>query len=151
QIKGSSKGGYYSESAPMSPLSFQMFNRTLTALRWRNCFISLSDYLLPEKGPDEPVSGDDLLLSLSKLIGEDYSLTFLSATETEQNSLQKRILDLSMPEKTSFKLGYLSSGFVLHDIKQILLPLTEITQRYKIRRQKQRSTYHTAPSESYDL
>lgn len=147
------RGGYYSETAPMSALSFQMFNRTLTALRWNNTFIPLSNYLLHDKAPDEPVSGDDLLLSLSKLSGTDYSLTFLSSSESEQSNLHKKILntDIKTPEKTSYTLGYLSSGFALHDIKQIILPMTEITQRYKIRRQKQRSTYHTAPSESYDL
>src|SRR5690606_7627597 len=35
--------------------------------------------------------------------------------------------------------------------KAVVLPVTEITQRYKIRRQKQRSTYHYAPSEVFDL
>src|SRR5262249_1586827 len=39
----------------------------------------------------------------------------------------------------------------LQDVNLIILPLTEITQRYKIRRQKQRSTYHTVPSEVFDL
>jgi transcription-repair coupling factor (superfamily II helicase) len=45
-------------------------------------------------------------------------------------------------------MGYLSNGLVLNDINVIILPLTEITKRYKIRRQKMRSTYHTSPAET---
>src|SRR5690606_31635969 len=52
---------------------------------------------------------------------------------------------------TKYLQGYLDSGFAIHDIKHALVPMAEITHRYKIKRQKQRSTYHTTPSESYDL
>ncbi len=56
-----------------------------------------------------------------------------------------------MPRQTHFLRGYLSSGLALPEEKLIVLPYAEITQRYKIRRQKQRSTYHTVPSEIFDL
>lgn len=39
----------------------------------------------------------------------------------------------------------------MDDDKLIVLPMTEITHRYKIRRQKQRSTYHTTPAEIFNL
>lgn len=146
-------GGYYSESAPMHALSFQMFNRELLAKRWQNPFIPITQYLLPDKPEDEPVTGDEILLSLSRLASHDYCLRFLCSTDPEENSLQKRIMSLQVqiPKDSSYHLGYLSSGFVMHDVKSVILPMTEITQRYKIRRQKLRSTYHTVPSEVYDL
>ncbi|MGA8163862.1 MAG: transcription-repair coupling factor [Waddliaceae bacterium] len=147
------KGGYYSDSSPMHALSFEMLNRTLLAKRWRHPFVPISGYLLPEKPDDEPVSGDDILSSLSKLAGKEYQLHVLCSTEMEQSHFHQQILNnsIQLPEQTTYHLGYLSSGFVVHDRSLVVLPMTEITQRYKIRRQKLRSTYHTLPSEVYDL
>ncbi|NGX41858.1 MAG: Transcription-repair-coupling factor [Chlamydiae bacterium] len=147
------RGGFYSENAPMHKLSFQIFNREHIAKRWANPFVPITQYLLPEKPPEEPISGDEILASLSKLAGKDFSLHFLCSTDSEESSLQKTILErqINLPKETSYHLGYLSNGFVMHDTKCIILPMAEITQRYKIRRQKLRSTYHTAPSEVYDL
>lgn len=147
------KGNYYSENAPLTPLAFEMFNRKLEALRWQNPFTPIGDYLLPEHPTEEPIRGDEILQSLSRLKGQEYTLVFLSISEAEEAYLQKRVLDLNLelPGKTEFTIGYLSSGFALHELKAVVLPMTEITQRFKIRRQKQRSTYHTAPSEVYDL
>ncbi len=148
--KGS--GGFYSKNTQMR-ISFQMFNRELEAYKWQNPFSPLGHYLLPEHPEEAPLTGEEILLSLSKLAGHDYSLLILCSSEAEQSSLRKKILSLniSLPEKTEYRIGYLSSGFAIHDIKLVVLPMTEITQRYKIRRQKLRSTYHTAPSEVYDL
>ncbi len=141
---------YYSAKAPLHRISFEMFNRELVASRWKHPFITVVDYLAPDI---EEVSGLDLLLSISKVKEEDLHLYFLCSSEIEEESLQKKILDAQviLPKHTHFKMGYLSSGLVLPDEKLILLPLTEITHRYKIRRQKQRSTYHTVPSEIFDL
>lgn len=152
QLEGS-KGGYYSESAPMKKLAFEVFNREFQAYRWQNPFTTLSHYLLPEQPEDSPLTGDEILLSLSKLSAHDYHLNILCASEAETSNFQKKLISLqvTLPKKTRFHIGYLSSGFAIHDIKYVVLPMTEITQRFKIRRQKQRSTYHTAPSEVYDL
>ncbi|MBA2728681.1 MAG: transcription-repair coupling factor [Parachlamydiaceae bacterium] len=67
--------------------------------------------------------------------------------------MAKKIHDAQviLPRQTHFLRGYLSSGLALPEEKLIVLPYAEITQRYKIRRQKQRSTYHTVPSEIFDL
>lgn len=147
------QGSFYSENAPLYLISFQMFNRELKARRWQHPFIAIGDYLLPEKGEDETISGQEILFSLSRLEKVDCSLYFLCATELEEASLHKRILDaqIHLPKHTHYKIGYLTSGLVLQDLNLIFLPLTEITHRYKIRRQKQRSTYHTVPSEVYNL
>lgn len=141
----------YSKKTLFHPLSFEMFNRSWNAQRWRHLFRPLAHYLLPEEL--EGASGDELLSSLSKLPKKEYNLHFLCATEMEETNLQKRFADnqVSLPEKTHIHFGYLSSGMVIEDTKTILFPVTELTQRYKIRRQKLRSTYHISPAETYEL
>lgn len=86
------------------------------------------------------IHGDDLLDS----IPEEMDVTFLTSTDKELESLQKLLIGKNLP-KAHFELGYLSSGLV--DIKAltILFPYTELSKRLKIRRQKQRSTYHFTP------
>lgn len=144
---------YYSESASLHGISFQMFNRNLSAKRWTHSFMQVAAFLMPEVSDDQSITGQELFSALEKLSGSDSQLHFLCSTELEEVSLHKKILDskLSLPKHTYFHLGYLSSGLVMSDIKMILFPMTELTHRYKIRRQKQRSTYHTLPTEVYDL
>ncbi len=141
---------FYSTSLPLHPISFNMFNLSLTAYRWLHSFMTLTDYLLPD---EETCSGYELFSSLDKLKETEFHLYFICPTEAEQTNLQKKIQEakLSLPQKTTYSLGYLSSGLVSLDTGIFLFPLTEMTRRYQIRRQKQRSTYHTLPSEVYDL
>lgn len=142
---------YYSKEISLHEISFHMFNRQFFAKRWPHPFVELSDYLLPES-LDE-VSGQELLSAVEKLSNSETQLHFLCSTELEETTLQKKILDsrIILPKKTKTHLGYLSSGLVIEDSKTVLFPMTEITHRYKIRRQKQRSTYHTLPTEVFDI
>jgi len=146
------QGGFYSDSTPIHGLEFQMFNRKLSCQRWSNPFVPLGQYLIPEKTEGEEITGDEILLSLPRLDQQDH-LHFLCSTESEELSLKKRVMeyDLKLPSDTQYHLGYLSTGFVLPDVNQVIVPMTEITHRYKIRRQKLRSTYHSVPSEVFDL
>ncbi len=139
----------YAENAPPHLVDFQMFNRNLTAKRWRHPFVPLVDYCMAEA--DNNVSGQELLYSLKNF--SNSHLYFLCATSLEEEGLQKRLMDLNiaLPKQHQTIMGYLSSGFAMRDIDLIVFPMTEITQRFKIRRQKQRSTYHTLPSETYEL
>lgn len=150
RLKEKLKGSYYSTSLPMHGLTFQMFNRTLEALRWQNPFISIEEYLFPDE--EEP-TGEEILQGLHKLSYKDTHLYVLAATELEESNFLKRVKDaqVHLPQKTHLQRGYLSTGLVLPEEKLVILPLTEITQRYRIRRQKQRSTYHTLPTEVYAL
>jgi len=147
------QGGYYSEKAPLYQVGFQMLNRNLSARRWQHPFVPISNFLLPEIPEEQPVSGQEILFALPKLKEGDYNLHLLCASEAEESSLRDRIHQgqITLPRHTHYTIGYLSTGFVLPDIHFVLLPYTEITQRYKIRRQKQRSTYHTVQSQFYDL
>lgn len=146
--KGSS---FYSQQTIFHHLSFQMFNREWKVKRWRHPFNTISGYLFaPEEG--DP-SGEEIITRLSQLAQRSCELHFLCNSELEESNLHKRLLDANvhLPKQTFYHIGYLSSGLVIQDIDYILFPLTEITHRYKIRRQKLRSTYHTSPSETYDL
>lgn len=146
-------GSFYSANAPMQELTFHMFNRPLKAKRWKHPFAPISDYLLPEIDPGEGVSSQELLHALGRLHDSPLKIEILCSTETEETVFQKKLQDqaIILPKQTRYSLGYLSSGFVMKDIEWMLLPLTELTHRYKIRRQKQRSTYHTTPIETYEL
>lgn len=134
-------------------IQFLMFNRNLSGFRWHHDFMQIADYLIPEQVSASEVTGDDLFYSLGKLNYEKTKLHFLMPNELEETHFKKRLQDalVTLPKKTTFEMGYLSSGFVLLSTETLLFPLTEISQRFKIRRQKQRSTYHTVPSESYAL
>lgn len=147
------EGSFYSDQAPLYLIQFNLFNREIACRRWQHPFATISEYLLPQIPENETVSGNDILMSLSKLAHTDVHLHLLCPSELEESSLQKRIFDaqVQLPGDTRFEMGYLSGGLVLPAEKEILLPITEITHRYKIRRQKQRSTYHTTPSEIYEL
>lgn len=128
--------GYYSEAAPPIALQFQLFNRDLEATR------------LPSPFRPLPEEDEDVLAGL-KTLPKDYRIQFLFETEAEEAKLKKQLDELHL--HGHFELGYLSSGFVLSDANLVIFPMTELTRRYKIRRQKQRSTYHTTYVESNDL
>lgn len=136
--------GYYSETAPPMPLQFQLFNRDFEAIRVVSPFKELQDVLLSDEN-------EDLLKGL-ELLPKEMHVDFLYETEADLMKLQKQINDLALQlPKINFEAGYLSSGFILSDADWACFPLTELTGRYKIRRQKQRSTYHSTYAESVDL
>ena len=143
----------YAEDAPPHSIRFSMFNRNIIAKRWRHPFVSVADYLMPQELEQDNFSGQELLYGLKNLPSEKVKLHLICATALEESSLHKRLLDASipLPQHHEMHSGYLSSGFAMRDLDLIILPMTEITQRFKIRRQKQRSTYHTLPTETYDL
>lgn len=72
---------------------------------------------------------------------------------SEEKMIRGKIAELQIetPKKTSFKAGYLASGFVLEDLQYACIPTAELTQRRKIRRQKWRNNYHSSPSEYLQL
>lgn len=145
--------GFYSETAPMHELSFQMFSRKLNAKRWVSPFATIGEFLFPDISDHDKLSGQEILAALDQLRKKEMQLHILCPTENDETNLQKRIQDagIILPRHTVFHIGYLSNGIVFKDIQMMVLPLAEITKRYKIRRQKQRSTYHTTPIETYDL
>ncbi len=146
-------GGYYAENAPIHKIGFEIFNRKFDAGRWHHPFIPIRNYLFPEYEEGKEVSGEEVFLGLGRLAAQNCTLHLLYNNESEEVGMQRRLLEASitLPAESTTHIGYLSSGFATHDSNQVLLPTAEITRRYKIRRQKLRSTYHTTPTEVYDL
>lgn len=143
------KAGFYSNKTSFHALSFEMFNRNWPVKRWRHPFNTVAAYL---SGPDEDLTGDELLSNLSRLSPKS-ELHFLCPSETEKHRLQDRLTKdhVHLPPSTHYHLAYLSSGLVIADQQLVIFPLTELTHRYKVRRPKLRSTYQTTMVETFDL
>jgi len=143
----------YSSQAPAHLIEFEIFQEKLRIKRWPHPFVPLGRFFAPEEDLDEESSAELYLENISSFAGTDLALHFLCSTESDENYLKNRLNEeqVVLPEHTLFHRGYLSSGFALIDSNWAVLPLTEITRRYKIRRQKLRSTYHTPPSELLEL
>lgn len=107
-------------------IAFEAFNHEFEAIRWRSPFFHLDE--------EDPLA----------YVSDFTTLHFLYQNESEKTTLLKKI-DPSL--KATFEEGYLSAGFTLKDPLFALIPMTELTHRYKVRRQKQRTHYHTLPVE----
>ena len=86
---------------------------------------------------------------LEALLKNGKNLHFLTDSKAEQRALKEKISALSPSKTPEFHTGYLSSGFVLGDLT--VLPYNEITKRYKVHREKWRSSYHTPASEFHQM
>lgn len=153
RLSKKTKKSFYSESAPMQEIDFQMFNRHLRAHRWIDPFMTIGELLFPEGISTNQLTGQEIIEGLGKLRDSSYHLSIVCNSESDEASFQKRLSDagISLPRHTSYKMGYLTNGLFIEDASLAILPLTEITKRYQIRRQKQRNTYHTTPVETFDL
>ena len=121
---------FYSGKTPLQPLTFEIFRRKITSKRWKHPFLPVQGYLPTlDKAPNIQVH-------------------FVCSTESEEKSLQEKI---TLPKGALFERGYLSSGFALADSNILIIPMTEFTHRYKVRREKWRSTYHTPASDFHEL
>lgn len=146
--------GFYSETAPMQPITFQMFNRNLEADRWVDPFSTIGETLYPNGPNTNDLTPQELIDGLGQLSNKkEMRLHILCGNELERDNFKKRVDDaaISLPRHTTYEIGYLSNGMAFNDLALMIFPLTELTKRYKIRRQKQRSTYHTTPTDTFDL
>ncbi|MES2272993.1 MAG: transcription-repair coupling factor [Chlamydiota bacterium] len=129
-------------------LAFEFFQSPFEAHRFFHPFRKVADYFLPE----EPLPEGKEVSLLDHFHPDPHlSLVFLNSTETEEEEVKKQLISCSLPQKTVFEKGYLTSGFVVTDIPFALIPNPEITHRTPIRRQKWRSTYHTPATEFHQL
>jgi transcription-repair coupling factor (superfamily II helicase) len=140
----SPSANYYSKNAGVHEVSFEMFGRKMTAARVASPFMSCADLLQPDPETDEVIS----LPTLGVLATKGWEVHLLCESEAEK---ERVIAQVPHGGKIDYRLGYLSSGFALEESQFLLFPMTELTGRFKIRRQKQRSTYHTTQAEVNDL
>ncbi len=152
QVSGKTKN-LYSRQAPLHEVGFQMFNRQLAAARWRHPFVSVNQFISQHDPESEALSGEELVKAVCEFDFTQGTLHLIFASELEQENFLKKIQDqqLHLPKNARLHPGYLTSGFGFITENTLYLPFTEISQRYKIRRQKQRGTYHTLPTEAFEL
>ncbi len=124
EIQKKTGRAYYTGKDPLQPLQFDIFGEKISTKRWHHPFIPI------------------------EALSPNLDVRYICATESEEKALKEKI---PIPPRAKFERGYLSSGFALNDSTIALIPMTEITHRPKIRRQKWRNTYHTPASEFHEL
>ncbi|MBI3236391.1 MAG: hypothetical protein HYZ48_01585, partial [Chlamydiales bacterium] len=152
QIKNKVGRTFYSGKNPLQELTFEMLDQKINAKRWEHPFHQVEDFfsLLEDQ---TATTGSEILQGIHRLANTHLDLYFLSSSEADELHLQELIRQekISLSKNTHFDRGYLSSGFVLEETRFACIPTTELSHRYKPRRQKWRNTYHTPASEFHAL
>ena len=134
------KRNLYSESVNSYSVSFEAFGRKIVAERWLHPFVMLGTFFGD--------FGENIFEAAEANPQACENVCFVSSTEAEEQFFRSNIPESMNP---TFERGYLSSGFVITDTLYSVVPYAEVTRRYKIRRPKMRSTYHTVPTDVYHL
>lgn len=145
------KGAKFYSSESKMAVQFDMFNRSLSAVRLAHPFRPIGQYLQEVCLLDEEPEGDGLLDALAEVAETD--VYFIYQSESEKSSLKEK-LELKHayhPTKSHFITGYLSSGFAIQDANAILFPMSELTGRVKIRRERQRTFYQSSAQDAFDI
>jgi transcription-repair coupling factor (superfamily II helicase) len=152
ELLGKKGRAFYSRKEPLQPLTFEAFALKFQSKRWSHPFHLIGDFFSTTEVMSA-TTGEEILHGVAQQSSSALDLHLLCATPSEEEFLKNQIHDLGilLPEKTHFEQAYLSSGFVVGDSLLALLPMTEITHRYRVRRQKWRSTSHTPSSEFHAL
>ncbi len=152
EIKQKLGRSFYSGKNPLQPIEFEAFGQKIHSKRWNTPFMPISDFFSPSQELSAS-SREEILQGIGRYATTSLTLHFLTATESEEGTLKQMITDaqITLPEKTLFERAYLSSGFAVVDAQLAYLPMPELTQRLRIRRQKWRSTYHTPAAEFHEL
>jgi len=139
---------YGSHARPVQ-ISFQMFFRTFSSSLWHHPFEPLPNYFERVELYDEPPQGDQLLDALHQ---SQLQTFFICQNEAEETSLTRRLHDKGLSFAHSKVItGYLSDGFALKDHPIALFPLTELTKRIKVRKERQRPSFHFTPTDAFDI
>lgn len=143
---------FYSGETPFQPLSFHFFNTSFSSVKFNHPFIEVPDFfcVLENKAS---ANLEEILKGIHIHATSSLELEFIVYSASEEKMIQNKLetLHIALPTQTSFKTGYLSSGFVIPEIQFACIPTTELTQKRKIRRQKWRNNYHNTPSEFLQL
>lgn len=142
---------FYSGKTPFQEIAFEIADLHIQAKRWQHTFVPILDYFSTEELPLS--SASELFLVLPRLASSSLSVRWLTSSDTEEKGLKERLAKEcpAQPSDSRFEQGYLSSGFAIPDLSLALIPTTEFTHRYKVRRQKWRTTYHTPAAEFHEL
>ncbi len=147
---------FYAGKESSLPIEFEILDLHISAKRYHHPFVPILDYFSTE---EHPLSGaNDLFAALPsfvKTLTTPLSIRWLTGSEGEEKGLKERLQHIASPSELicnmNFENGYLSSGFAIPDLALAVIPMTEFTHRYKVRRQKWRTTYHTPAAEFHEL
>lgn len=111
------------------------------------------DEVFPAKTKIVHENDQTYLIRLPKLGYDEYTFIYLCQSEQEENTLQDQMKAVyeKVPSNVIFERGNLSSGWVIPHEKKAYISSSEVTQRYVIKRKKQRTSYHSAPIEFMEL
>ncbi|GAB4190693.1 MAG: transcription-repair coupling factor [Simkaniaceae bacterium] len=148
-IKQRKGRAYYAETDQAEDISFEMFQRTFHTCRIHHPFLTLKDYFHPAAPETESF---DLLENFANL-PSSFETFFYTNSSAEREMIKEKLKNLHIEPSNQIQFidGYLTSGFILQDSSLAVIPYTEITKKYKVHRQKWRSSYHTPASEFHEL
>jgi transcription-repair coupling factor (superfamily II helicase) len=139
---------FYSGQAAAQPIRFSVMERQVETKRSTHPFVEIGDYFSP--GENSAVGKEEIIQGIGRVAGTPAKLELVAASDGEELTLKNLLKGTPLPADNTVRRGYLTSGFVVPD-ELILLPMPELTRRYKTRREKWRSTYHTPPSEFHEI
>ncbi len=111
------------------------------------------DQIFPAKTKIVHQNDHTYLVRLPQLGYNDYRFHYLCQGDHEVEMLQKQMLESyqKVPENVLFTTGNWSSSWVFPQEKEAYISSAEVTQRYIIKRKKQRTSYHSTPIEFMEL
>ncbi len=137
---------FITENSKRPAITLDIFNQQLNSTLYSHPFQEITEVFSPFE-EQTATNQAEILQGLQRNLTPQHNLSLVTANDAEEKQLRK-LLD-SHHITAPFIRGYLSSGFVLnHDV---LLPYTELTKRYRVRRTKWRTSYHTPAAEFHQL
>lgn len=129
---------------------FSFFSQQFRAVRYFPPFAKLEHTFTPPEFSGNDLDGYSLLnfiLQSHELPNLDFCFAF--SDNTEKKYLIKKLENqaLALPEKTLEITQYFSKGFFVKDLKLVCFSSVDLSHRYKLRRQKLRSTFHFSAPE----
>ncbi|NGX28219.1 MAG: Transcription-repair-coupling factor [Candidatus Anoxychlamydiales bacterium] len=134
------------EDKNFSKITFEIFNKTITGELFNHPFINFLDFLKVDKI-------DNILDFITNFLEKKLNIIFLTETPSEKKHIEELLDKKNIPidKNITFEKGFLSSGFIISEINECIIPYNEITKRKIIRRQKFREAHHAPYAEYHDL
>ena len=154
EVQADKRVRFYSQSQGSIDIQFEMFLRKLTAKRLSHPFKPLGPFFEQSLLLDYEPNGEDLFLALREQQQTTaFEVYFLTQSEKEESTIQNQLQAQSLlgSSHIHFLSGYLSQGFAVVDAHLMLFPTTELTGRFKVRRERQRTYYQSASWDAFDI
>lgn len=129
-------------------ITTEICGRPLRADRIHLPLTKTPELLAPTEAQETEISGEVLLNGLKEPHMHEWDVHFLVASTPEEEHLKSLLTKAGVHRPYQIHHGYLSEGLGALDSKQIIIAMPDLTHRHRIRRQKMRSTQHTARVET---